>query len=255
MTHSDPGTQNSALIVIHALVKAYGLMPVLRKLDLSIERGEFVALLGANGSGKSTLLRLLTGLSQPTAGTITVGGWEMPREADAVRAQIGLVSHKPLLYENLTARENLAFFARLYNLSRADADARTKQLLERVGLIKRRDDAVRTFSRGMQQRLSIARALLHDPAILLLDEPYTGLDVDAAAMLDQILTENQRVGRTIIMAVHDIERAASLASRVVMIARGVVGYDAPSSALDAAGLAEKYSQVGVGQSTGVRTAS
>src|SRR5450432_2645888 len=156
-------TQHSALstmasiIETHALVKAYGLQPVLRKLDLSVERGEFVALLGPNGSGKSTLLRLLAGLSKPTSGTIRVGGWELPREAAAVRAQIGMVSHHALLYENLTARENLLFFCRLYNLD--NQEERIRQGLARVGLTKRGADLVRTYSRGMLQRLSIARAL------------------------------------------------------------------------------------------------
>src|SRR3954447_359001 len=106
----------SSIIETHALVKAYGLQPVLRKLDLEIEKGQFVALLGPNGSGKSTLLRLLAGLSKPTSGTIRVGGWELPREAAAVRAQIGMVSHRPLLYDNLTARENLLFFCWIYGL-------------------------------------------------------------------------------------------------------------------------------------------
>jgi heme exporter protein A len=170
---------------------------VLRKLDLTIARGEFVALLGPNGSGKSTFIRLLAGLSKPTAGTIHIGGWELPREAHAVRGQIGLVSHKPLLYDNLTARENLQFFSRLYNL--ADS-TRIPDLLGRVGLAKRGDDLVRTYSRGMQQRLSIARALLHKPDVLLLDEPYTGLDQDASATLDGLLAETQQDGHTILMA-------------------------------------------------------
>src|SRR5215475_4903093 len=121
-----------AIVETHALTKAYGLQPVLRKLDLSIERGQFVALLGPNGSGKSTLLRLLAGLSKPTSGTITVGGWELPREAAAVRAQIGMVSHKPLLYENLTGRENLLFFCRIYGLD--DQEGRIQRGLEKVGL-------------------------------------------------------------------------------------------------------------------------
>ncbi len=190
----EPGIQN-ALIDIQGLVKAYDLLPVLRKLDLDIERGEFVALLGANGSGKSTLLRLLCGLSKSTAGVIRVGGWELPGETHAVRAQIGLVSHKPLLYENLSARENLAFFAHLYNLPTAQIEGRMNDLLQQVGLSKRGDDLVRTFSRGMQQRLSIARALLHNPDILLLDEPYTGLDQDASATLDTLLSGRAR-GRT-----------------------------------------------------------
>jgi len=231
----------NSLIEINRLVKAFDLLPVLRQLDLSIARGEFVALLGPNGSGKSTLIRLLAGLSKPTAGTITIGGWELPREAAAVRAQIGLVSHKPLLYENLTARENLLFFSRLYNMT--GVEARITQLLERVGLAKRGGDLVRTYSRGMQQRLSIARALLHRPDVLLLDEPYTGLDQDASFVLDGLLRDAHTEGHTILMATHQLDRAATLGSRVVILSRGAIGYDAPAAAQDAAQLATNYTHV------------
>jgi heme exporter protein A len=240
--HPAPSTQN-VLIETRALVKAFGLLPVLRKLDLSITRGEFVALLGPNGAGKSTLLRLLAGLSRPTSGVILIGGWELPREAMAVRAQIGMVSHKPLLYENLSARENLQFFARLYNLPGADAERQISDLLARVGLAKRAHDLVRTFSRGMQQRLSIARALLHNPAVLLFDEPYTGLDQDASLVLDGLLRAAHTEGRTIVMSTHQLDRAAALASRVIILSRGGVGYDNRADGLDALRLASIYTNV------------
>ncbi|NWG17761.1 MAG: heme ABC exporter ATP-binding protein CcmA [Chloroflexi bacterium] len=239
--HSALSTQHF-LIETRALVKAYGLLPVLRKLDLGITRGEFVALLGPNGSGKSTLLRLLAGLSKPTAGQITIGGWTLPDEAAAVRAQIGMVSHKVLLYENLSAHENLRFFARLYNLPPAGVDARIAELLEQVGLSRRAADPVRTFSRGMQQRLSIARALLHDPDILLLDEPYTGLDVDASSVLDGLLRDAHAGGRTILMTTHQLDSAAALAGRVVILSRGGIGYDAPTAGLDGARLSAIYTE-------------
>jgi heme exporter protein A len=228
-----------ALIEIRGLVKAYGLMPVLRKLDLTIERGEFVALLGPNGSGKSTLLRLLCGLSKPTAGAIHIGGWELPREMAAVRSQIGLVSHKALLYENLTARENLHFFARLYNLPQPEA--RIADLLNRVGLTRRADDLVRNYSRGMQQRLSIARALIHNPDVLLFDEPYTGLDQDASNVLDGLVLEAHQAGHTLIMTTHDLDRAARLASRVVILSRGVIGLDAPADEISS--ITARYAEV------------
>lgn len=238
--HSAPNTPPS-LIDIQGLVKVYDILPVLRKLDLSVARGEFVALLGPNGSGKSTLLRLLSGLSRPTAGQIRVGGWELPGEAHAVRAQMGMVSHKSLLYENLTAYENLRFFARLYNVP--DSDSRIHELLKQVGLSKRAYDLVRAFSRGMLQRLSIARALLHNPDILLLDEPYTGLDQDASQVLDDLLHAAHADGRTIIMSTHDLPRAATLPTRVVILSRGVVGYDSPTIELDALKLASIYTEV------------
>lgn len=231
----------SALIEVQGLTKIYDIVPVLRKLDLTITRGEFVALLGPNGSGKSTLLRLLCGLSSPTAGRIKIGGWELPQEAAAVRAQIGMVSHQSLLYENLTARENLSFYSQLYNLT--DVELRINTLLKQVGLLKRGDSLVRTFSRGMQQRLSIARALLHDPDVLLLDEPYTGLDVDAAAALDMLLDEAYTNQRTIVMTTHHLDHAVQIASRIVILSRGVIGYDALANATDGPGLAAEYSQI------------
>lgn len=210
------------LIEIHNLTKAYGYLPVLKKLTLNVKRGQFVGVLGHNGSGKSTLLKLICGLNKPTAGVIRVGGWSMPKEAEAVRAQIGMVSHKSLLYENLTARENLRFFAQLYNVS---DDAMIDESLNRVGLRKRAQSLVRTFSRGMQQRLSIARALLHNPQVLLFDEPYTGLDQDAGDVLDTLLRDAHREGRTILMATHQLERAAQLCDRIVIVHGGTIAYD------------------------------
>ena len=240
---------NNAIIEIQSLVKTYGLLPVLRKLDLTINRGEFVALLGPNGSGKSTLLRLLGALSRPTAGRILVGGWELPKEAAAVRAQIGMVSHKSLLYENLTAKENLVFFARLYDLPRNEIEGTVDGLLDQVGLGKRAHDLVRTFSRGMQQRLSIARALLPDPHVLLFDEPYTGLDQDAAKTLDDLLLNARSETHTIIMATHQLERAARLADRIVILQKGKVGYDAPADTTDPMKLVTDYATI-----TGMATA-
>jgi heme exporter protein A len=231
------------IIDVQALVKTYDLLPVLRKLSLQIQRGELVALLGPNGSGKSTLLRLLCGLSRPTAGTIRIGGWDLPKEAAAVRAQLGLVSHKAILYDTLTAQENLRFFARLYNLPAASIDTRITEMLTQVGLARRAHDLVRTFSRGMLQRLSIARALLHNPDILLLDEPYTGLDQDASRVLDDLLRAAHADGRTILMTTHDLSRAAILPTRIVILSRGVIGYDAPAGQTDALALAALYTDI------------
>lgn len=227
-----------ALIEIRGLTKTYNLAPALKRLDLDVERGECVALLGANGSGKSTLLRLIAGLSKPTSGTITVGGWELPREAAAVRAQIGMVAHKPLVYENLSAIENLRFFGRLYGVK--DAEPRIINLLRRVGLERRAHDLARTYSRGMQQRLAIARALLHDPAVLLLDEPHTGLDQSALAVLDDLVEEARGSGRTVLMATHELERAARLGTRAIILARGSVAADFVLADLDGATLAARY---------------
>ncbi|MFZ4814469.1 MAG: heme ABC exporter ATP-binding protein CcmA [Phototrophicaceae bacterium] len=232
---------DTPLIIADQLVKRYGYQAILRQLSLQIQRGEFVALLGVNGGGKSTFLRLLAGLTRPTSGTLTVGGWAIPDEIAAVRGQIGMVGHQPMLYGTLTARENLAFFARLYPIT--DAAARIQARIEQVGLKRHADQPTRTFSRGMQQRLSIARALLHDPALLLFDEPYTGLDQDAAALLDALLLEAHAEGRTILMTTHELDRAARLAQRIIILQRGVVGYDSPAVGLDGLTLAAHYREV------------
>jgi heme exporter protein A len=216
----------STLIETKGLVKSFGLRPALRDVNFNVGSGTIVALLGPNGSGKTTLLRLLSGLSRPTAGSITVGGWNLPREVAAVRAQLGVVAHLPLLYDDLTAAENLHFFAKLYSLQQPAS--RIATVLDRVGLTRRANELVRTFSRGMQQRLAIARAILHDPAVLLLDEPYTGLDVSGAEMLDGLLKERKDANRTLILSLHDLSRAAD-ADQVIILSRGNVAADLPRS--------------------------
>ncbi|MCZ2095748.1 MAG: heme ABC exporter ATP-binding protein CcmA [Chloroflexota bacterium] len=231
------------MITVRDLTKVFGINPVLRGLDLSVGRGEFVTLLGPNGSGKSTLLRILGALSRPTSGTVRIGGWELPREADFVRRQLGIVSHLPLLYDTLTAEENLYFFARLYDLPAEQRAERVRAVLTRVGLWRRARDIVRTYSRGMLQRLAIARAILHDPAVLLLDEPYTGLDQDAAALLDDLLREVAVSGRTVLMTTHDLRRGHALADRVVILSRGKIAFDQPSHAIDSAALPGLYADV------------
>ena len=156
------------MIEVKHLVKRFGLKTVLHGLDFKVEQGEFVALLGPNGAGKTTFLRILSSLSRPSMGLIKVAGFSLPAQASAVRRRLGVVSHLPLLYGDLTAEENLRFFGKMYDVPALEA--RILELLDKVDLIDRRQDRARTFSRGMQQRLAIARALLHDPAVVLLDE-------------------------------------------------------------------------------------
>lgn len=207
-----------AIIEVSHLIKRFGPKVVLRNLDFSVRQGEFVALLGPNGAGKTTFLRILSSLSSPTLGLVRIAGQELPRQAAGVRRRLGVVSHLPLLYGDLTAQENLLFFGRMYDLK--DVDRRIGEVLETVGLAHRRRDLVRTFSRGMQQRLAIARAVLHDPEVLLLDEPHTGLDQDACEMLDKVLREVSSVGRTVVMTSHDLARVEDLASRFDVLSRG-----------------------------------
>ena len=208
------------MIKVGKLIKRFGLKTVLRGLDFQVEQGEFVALLGPNGAGKTTFLRILASLSRPSMGSVNIAGYRLPDQASAVRRRLGVVSHQPLLYGDLTAEENLQFYGRMYGVS--DLPVRVKEVLALVGLTARRRDLVRTFSRGMQQRLAIGRAVLHDPDVMLFDEPHTGLDQDASAMLDTVLREVAARGRTVVMTSHDLARAADLASRFDVISRGVI---------------------------------
>ena len=228
------------MITVRKLVKRFGLKPVLRGMDFSVEAGEFVALLGPNGAGKTTFLRILASLSRPTLGIVNIAGYSLPGQAAAVRRRLGVVSHLPLLYGDLTAEENLRFYARMYNV--ALAEKRISEVLEMVGLASRRRDLVRTFSRGMQQRLAIGRAVLHDPEVMLFDEPHTGLDQDACQMLDTVLREVAARGRTVVMTSHDLARVADLASRFDVLSRGVIAASIQRSQMDPNNLLAFYRQ-------------
>lgn len=214
---------------------------VLRGVDLHVAAGEFVVVVGPNGAGKTTCLRILATLARPTAGQVLLGGLRLPGEAVLARRLLGVVSHQPLLYGDLTAEENLRFYRRLYSLPAAAR--RVEEALEMVGLAERRRDLVRTFSRGMQQRLAIGRAVLHAPRILLFDEPHTGLDQDAAEMLDGILRRVASMGQAILMTSHDLSRAAELATRVDILSRGVVAASLSREELSPARLGERYREV------------
>lgn len=218
------------MIVVRKLVKRFGLKTVLRGLDFQVEPGEFVALLGPNGAGKTTFLRILASLSRPGLGEVRIAGYSLPQQAAAVRQRLGVVSHQPLLYGDLTAEENLRFYGRMYSVD--NQDRRIAEVLDLVGLAARGRDLVRTYSRGMQQRLAIGRAVLHDPDLMLLDEPHTGLDQDAAAMLDGVLTEVAARGRTVVMTSHDLARVSELASRFDVISRGVIAASVSRSEIE-----------------------
>ena len=200
---------SGTMIDVQHLVKRFGYKTVLHDLFFKVERGEFVAILGPNGAGKTTFLRILGSLCRPNMGKVQISGRELPDEAAEVRRRLGVVSHMPLLYGDLSAEENLRFYGRLYSVNRLDG--RITDVLAQVGLSDRRKDLVRTFSRGMQQRLSIGRAVLHEPDVLLFDEPHTGLDQDACEMLDRLLIQVAEQGHTIVMASHDLARVSTLA--------------------------------------------
>jgi heme exporter protein A len=229
------------MIEVRRLVKSFGLKPVLRGLDFQVERGEFVALVGPNGAGKTTFLRILSSLSRPTLGEVRVAGFRLPSQAAEVRRILGVVSHQPLLYGDLTAEENLRFYGRMYGVR--DLQGRVAAVLETVGLAPRRRDLVRRFSRGMQQRLAIARAILHEPDVMLFDEPHTGLDPEAAAMLDGVLSQVAARGRTVVMTSHDLGRAAELATRIDILSKGVIARSVRRGEVEAEALPALYRSV------------
>lgn len=206
------------MIRARGISKRFGPRLVLRGVDLQVQSGEIVALLGPNGAGKSTLLRILATLTKPSLGELQVAGLRLPQDSVAARARIGFLAHQPLLYEDLSAEQNLAFYARLYGIKRPAASI--NELLKMFDLYARRREPVRTFSRGMQQRLAITRAVLHRPRVLLLDEPHSGLDREGVVVLDKLLRIMARQGCAILLATHDLQRAQSLARRVEVLTGG-----------------------------------
>ena len=206
--------------------KRYGGLLALRKVSLSIAPGECVVLAGRNGSGKTTLLRIAARLAQPSRGTLSFSGQATGGEVYAVRP--GFVAHAIMVYDELTAEENLLLFARLQEIARPEN--RVEALLQEVGLSERRASLVRTFSRGMRQRVAIARALLHDPAVLLLDEPATGLDPQGAAWLAEAIRRLRDSGRTILMSLHGESEISSLGTRAIRLDAGSVVADTRTGA-------------------------
>jgi heme exporter protein A len=213
----------------------------LRGVDLTVRPGEFITIVGPNGAGKTTLLRILATLSRPTHGQVSIAGHLLPAGSDQARRQIGLLSHQPLLYGDLTAEENLRFFGKMYDVPRLEA--RIVELLEKVELLDRRIDRARTFSRGMQQRLAIARALLHDPAVVLLDEPFTGLDPRASDRLEELLHLLRDGQRTVVMTIHDLERGWAMCDRALVLARGKIVYEARTAEVDVTTFRREFKRV------------
>jgi heme exporter protein A len=219
------------------VTKAFGRRVALREVSLTLPRRTCLLVLGPNGAGKTTLLRVAAGLARPTTGSLLVEG--SPREAAArLRPQVGYLAHQTLLYEGLTARQNLAFFARLYGIPAAEA--RAAQLLARVGLERHADRGVGSLSRGMQQRLALARALVHGPAFLILDEPATGLDADGRRLLRETLVGLKAAGATILLAAHLTDAEPGLADRVAVLVEGELRHVGPAAGLAASDLAGLY---------------
>ena len=226
---------------IKGLKKTYSLKPILRGIDFVLDQGECMALLGANGAGKTTLLRILAGLTKPGAGTVHIGGLDSVREAQQVCHLVGFVGHQPNLYDDLTVLENLLFFGRMYSVRQAHKQA--VELLKRVGLTRHAGERVGTLSRGQLQRLSLARALLHSPQLLLLDEPDAGLDDEGIELLEELLREHtERVGTTL-FTTHNFERAVKFSDRICMLGAGRVVYQQATNGLESGGIRQSYQEV------------
>jgi heme exporter protein A len=227
------------MIEVNKLAKSFGSHIVLRQLDLVVCAGDCMAIVGPNGAGKTTLFRILASLSKPTGGQVRLAGLDMADFGEEIRRRIGFLSHQPLLYEYLSGEENLRFYGRMYDVPALEG--RIGTVLEHVGLIARRHDLVHAYSRGMRQRLAIARTLLHDPPILLLDEPYTGLDQQAEEMLDR-LVQMGGGARTILMTTHNLEQGLRLSSRIAILSRGRIAYEMDRGAWDPDGFRHIYRQ-------------
>lgn len=204
--------------------------PVLRDISLEIAAGEFLAVLGSNGAGKSTLLKLLIGMITPDEGNVELFGESLRTADPAIRRRVGYVGHQSMLYRDLSARQNIAFFAKLYGVD--DVKGETDAILRTVGLLERGDDAVKTFSRGMTQRVSIARALVHNPDLLLADEPFAGLDARSSEGLEKLFTRMNAAGRTIIMVNHDVPQSLRIARRAIVLSNGKVESDRSTDNVD-----------------------
>jgi ABC-type multidrug transport system ATPase subunit len=225
-------------VLVEDLHKSYGHVEALRGLDLRLEPGVFLTIFGPNGAGKTTLMKVLSTLTRPTEGSALVGGKDVVREAAAVRKRVGVISHNTFLYAQLTGLENLEFYAHMYRVQ--GARERALALLSKMELTQRMHDRVATYSRGMQQRLSVARALLHDPELLLLDEPYTGLDQHASRVLAEVLEGLRDGTRAVIMTTHNLQEGLSGCDRAAIMVDGRIVFDQEIAAIDVPGFQHTY---------------
>jgi heme exporter protein A len=238
------GPHQTHALEVRELTRAFGVRKALDGVSFDLPGRAFLSIFGPNGAGKTTLVKVLATLLHPTSGTAKVLGLDVVADAVEMRKRIGLISHNPLLYPDLTAEENLLFFAEMYGIDKPEA--RVAELLEAVELDHRKLDLTRTFSRGMLQRLSIARALLHRPEVIFLDEPYSGLDPHAMDILDGLIAQI-RQDHTFVMISHDLDKGLELCSHALILARGRIVLFEPREALDDTVFRETYrSTVGMG---------
>jgi len=228
-TNSTPPSPNIA-IHVRDIKKNFGFIEAVRGVSFDLKKGEFLTLLGPNGAGKTTLLNILSSLTRPTSGAATVAGCSVLNGSPSMRKEIGVISHSSCLYGDLSAFENMLFYAKIYGLE--NPRDRAVEVIEEVGLKARLHDRVNTFSRGMLQRLSIARATIHNPSVLFLDEPYTGLDQHASSLFKDYLKSLHTQKRTVILTTHDIPLGLEMCDWVAILVRGQIVYMERVDAID-----------------------
>ncbi len=221
---------SNVIIEVNGLTRSFGKIVALECIDLNLREGEFLTVFGPNGAGKTTLIGVLSTLVKPTSGKILFFGKSVKDDSNHLRRSIGVIEHQPLLYNRLTALENLKFYGRMYGID--PLEERIEEVLEEVHLLERANDISGTFSRGMLQRLSIARAMLHQPLVYLLDEPYSGLDQHSGDRLRDMLAKLKSQGKTILMTTHNMERGFELSDRNVIMVNGKIEYDTPGEGID-----------------------
>jgi len=227
------------MVHLKGVVKHFSTITALRGIDLELRRGCCLGIFGPNGAGKTTLLRILATLARPSAGTVRIAGYDVAKEGEKVRPLLGVLSHRTFLYGHLTAHENLQFYGRMFGLKKLAE--RITEVLQAVDLVTYAHQLVRTYSRGMQQRLAIARAILHYPQLLLLDEPYTGLDKHAVSRLHDLIVRLHAESCTIIMSTHDLHRGLDLYDEIAIQCRGKIVYRGPSLETDVQEFEQLYS--------------
>lgn len=236
MTENTISHLSGCAIEVRKLTRSFDEHMALRGVDLQVKSGESVVIFGPNGAGKTTLIKILATIMQPSSGNILIDGSDIKSDAEKARRKIGVVSHNTFLYGNLTAYENLEFYRKLYDMPRE----RISEVADIIGMKSRLGDRVNTLSRGMQQRFAIARALLHKPTIILLDEPETGLDQQAISMLWEAIRGNNNKRSTVVLTTHNLERGLELADRLLILSRGKIVHQESSQALDLASLKQLY---------------
>jgi heme exporter protein A len=243
---NEKALASSWAIEVQGLTKSFGERYALRGIDLQVNKGERLIIFGPNGAGKTTLIKILATLVKPSSGSVRIDGIDIHDKPAQIRHKISLVGHQTFLYDDLTIYENLKFYGRMYDVT--DLEPKVREVIAWVQLESRRHDRVGTLSHGLQQRASIARAVLHNPSILLLDEPEVGLDPHAGAAIRDVLSSFNTSSRTVVMTTHNLERGLELGNRVIILDKGKVVYQATKDEISALDFRQVYDQyTGIGK--------